>query len=211
MKTTNGQKKESKDGDMPQSGTGFTGWLPFLLVAALIVALVIQQMNVASRSDSDKVKKVQETQLAKQSLRDLHAAMVIDEAGLRAEVLESNTQLGIDPEFPSFKFPIYPGLEIIESRREEAQSTLGEAMDMWFIHGQVDAELKDIETYYREAMMKADLRQTQYISIPGGYAFNYANEWYDSRFSIEKKNTDLMPQVEITVYRVRDDSVKFSD
>jgi hypothetical protein len=195
----------------PKTKAGFVGWLPFLLIAAVILALVIQQMNSARHSDQEKVREVLKTQQDKLSLRELHAAMVLEETKLRAETLESNTELGLDPEYPAFKFPIYPGLEILETRREEAQSTLGETMDMWFVHGQVEAELKDIEAFYREALTKGDLRQTQYISIPGGYAFNYANEWYDSRFSIEKKSTDPIPQVEITVYRVRDDSVQFSD
>ena len=205
--------KSSKEKEQAPRGTssGLEGWLPFLLIAGILLAIVIQQVVVMRGADHNKVQVLTDKQQARQDLLALHDKLVSEEAKLRAEVRESNIALGIDPEYPSFKFPLYPGLEILEAKREEAQSTLGETMDMWYIHGQVDADLKDIEQFYRDALQAAELRQTQYISIPNGYAFNYANEWYDTKFTIEKKHEDPMPQLEITVYRVQDDSVKIGD
>ena len=154
--------------------------------------------------------EVQQKQDAAAELKAKHDAMVEEEARLREEVRDENIELGIDPDFPSFIFPIYPGMEILETTKEDAMSSLGEEMDKWYIKGQVDAALDEIHDYYRDRMAEEGMNQTQYISIPSGYAFNYANEWYEARFTIEKQATFPMPQVEITVFRVRDDSFKVS-
>ncbi len=208
---TNKGNNSTDDGQVEQSRASLAGWLPFLLVAAVLIAIVVQQVSSQRGAEARKASEVQVRLDEKQDLREMHDDMVAEEARLREEVRDSNLALGLDADYPSFRFPLYEGMEVLETRKEEAQSTLGETMDMWFVKGQVDAELDAIQQFYRDRLQEEGMRQTQYISIPGGYAFNYADEWYDTRFAIEQQSTDPLPRVEITIYRVRDDSVQIGD
>ncbi|MCB1218308.1 hypothetical protein KDL44_13020 [bacterium] len=210
MASKDKKKSQAQEQAESRSSGGFGGILPFLLVAGLFVGLAVKQFSDSTNADRSKVQQVQQQALQKQDLRALHQAMVEDEARKREEFRSANEKAGVDPEYPAWLFPLYEGLEVLESKREEAESSLGEKMDMWFVSGQVDAPLDEIQQFYRDRLQEAGFRQTQYISIPNGYSFNYANEWYDTRFEIEQTSLDPKPQVRITVYRVRDDAVDFS-
>ena len=198
--------------------SNFSTLLPFILIAGLILAGVIYQMgniSEARKAKSADSVNAQEEQLKQeevnQQLREQHAEMVIREGELRTQHRDGNIELGIPEDYPIFKFPVFPELEIIESSKEDALSNLGEEMDKWYIHGEIDADKKIIEEFYRDRMSLENMRQTQYISIPSGYALNYANEWYDVAITIEKKQSDSLVQVELTIHRVRDDSVNIGN
>ncbi|MCB1187053.1 hypothetical protein KDL29_07805 [bacterium] len=206
-KDNKGNKGTLQQDTKPNPG----GLLPFMLIGAVILAIAIWQFMDFSSSEREQLAEVHQQVQQKQDLRKLHEEFVKDEAAKREQAKEANIALGLDPEYPSWLFPIYEGMQISETSREDATSSLGEAMDKWHVKGTVDAELKDIQQFYKDRLQEAGFRQTQYISIPNGYAFNYANEWYDTAFEIEKKEGDELPGVDITIYRVRDDSVKFSN
>ncbi|MBN2083060.1 hypothetical protein JW859_12750 [bacterium] len=114
-----------------------------------------------------------------------------------------NEELGLALDFPCDKVPIYPGLEILETERGTAQSTEGEPMDKWFVHGQIDADKDIVHDFYHQHFMDLGMRQTQHVSIPTGYGMDYADEEMSVEAVVETRPGSDLLQVELTVYRLR--------
>jgi hypothetical protein len=120
-----------------------------------------------------------------------------------SERQRQNEELGLSKDFPRDRVPIYPGLEILECERGSATAKTGEPMDKWYVHGQIDEDKDPIYEFYNEFFLDADMRQTQYISIPTGYGVNYGDERMVVEAVIELRQGSDHTQVELTVYRVR--------
>lgn len=122
---------------------------------------------------------------------------------------ELNSHLGLPRDYPIDVVPLYDGVSVLETTREDAKSSDGEPMDKWFIHAQIEASRKPIFEYYHNLMLARGMAQTQFISLPASdgsgasYAVNYADEEFIVEFTIEKTSKDPMTQLKITVYRVR--------
>ncbi|MCH7472901.1 hypothetical protein IIA79_08125, partial [bacterium] len=73
----------------------------------------------------------------------------------------------------------------------------------WFVHAQIDEDKKIIFDFYNTLMRDAGLAQTQYMSVPNGYGADYSDEEYSISFVIEKKSTDEITQIKITIHRLK--------
>ena len=120
-----------------------------------------------------------------------------------------NTEIGLPRDFPSDVIPLYKGVEVLETERTETMSTDGEPMDRWYIHAQIDSVRKPIFDYYHNLMLERGMAQVLFISVPAGdgsgssFSANYADEELIAEFNIEKKSSDEITQVEITIYRLQ--------
>lgn len=129
--------------------------------------------------------------------------------GSAADRQATNLELGLPRDYPVEVVPLYPGVEVLETERTDTQSSEGEPMDRWYIHAQIDSGRKAIFDYYHGLMLEMGMAQTLFISVPAtdgsgaSFAANYANEQLIVEFNIEKKGSDAITQLEITVSRLR--------
>lgn len=114
-----------------------------------------------------------------------------------------NQALGIPEDYPSQIIPIYPGVKIIDTKRETAKSDDGRPMDKWFIHATTEAHQDKVHDYYLNIVTKLGLSQTMGIQIPTGYGFNYANQELIVEFTVEKRAQDPLTHLEITLYKMQ--------
>ena len=116
---------------------------------------------------------------------------------------ELNQKQGLPRDYPRELIPLYPGLEIVDTERGEWHTDENEPMDKWYVHGQIDESKEVLFEYYNDLLLNKGLRQTQYISIPTGYGVDYADDLHVIKLIVEKKSTDELMQVEITIFRLK--------
>jgi hypothetical protein len=128
----------------------------------------------------------------------------------RREVRDANAAAGLPADFPQDIVPLYEGAVVKSAERGEATSVDGAPMDSWEIVADIDNDdRKGIFDYYNDLLLDRGFRQTQVISMPShdssgpNYAVDYGNEDMSLSFIIEKKSSDEMTQLEISVYRLR--------
>lgn len=126
------------------------------------------------------------------------------------QVERSNAGYGLPADFPSDVIPLFEGAEVTSTETGVAESVEGEPMDMWKVVARVDSDdRKQIFDYYNDVLLDRGFRQTQVISMPShdasgpNYAVDYGSEQMSLSLIIEKKSSDEMTQLAITVYRVR--------
>ena len=117
---------------------------------------------------------------------------------------QANEELGVPRDYPADVVPVYEGLTILETERGTAKSNLGEPMDKWVIHGEIDSEKEPVKEFYHDLMIESGFSQTQYVGLPTGYGMDYASEEYVIQLVIEFRGESELLQVDITVYRVRE-------
>jgi hypothetical protein len=150
---------------------GWLGFAPFVLIALVLLAGAVWLLWNHFASEAAKQSRQQQ-----------------------------NTKLGIPSDYPSQLIPIYPGVKLVESKRENAQATDGKPMDKWYIHATSTDSTDKLHDYYMDIVTKLNLNQTMGMQIPTGYGFNYANENMIVEFTIETRAPDPLTQLEITVY-----------
>jgi hypothetical protein len=107
-------------------------------------------------------------------------------------------ELGLPQGFPLEVVPLYPGLQITKSEVAAAESQTGLPMDHWTVHGTTPDNKQAVFDFYKAKLLAADMSQTQYISIPTGFAVNYGREDMTVELEIEK----LDPQAKVTDFRM---------
>lgn len=157
-----------------KSKQGWLGCLPFILITVLVVAV--------------------------------GAWFIWQQIGQRQAMQHaqsSNLALGIPEDYPSQLIPLYPGVKIVESKRETAKSDDGSPMDKWYIHATTSTDREKVHDYYIDIVTGLGLSQTMGIQIPTGYGFNYANADMIVEFTVELRANDPLTQLEITLYKMQ--------
>ena len=114
-----------------------------------------------------------------------------------------NKQLGLPVDYPLKQFPLYPGAKLLKAERGDALSSEQKPMDKWYVHMTSLDKREKIRDFYMSLAEKAKMSQSMSISIPTGYAINYADERTEVDFAIERKLPDKLNHIEITIYRLR--------
>jgi len=128
----------------------------------------------------------------------------------RAEVRQENIRiqaenqkLRLPIDYPLRQFPLYPGARLVKAERGDAESSEKKPMDKWYVHMTSLDKREKIRDFYMDLAEKAGMSQSMSISIPTGYAINYADEKTEADFAIERKLPDKLNHIEITIYRLR--------
>lgn len=124
--------------------------------------------------------------------------------GLMVARQQQNEELGLPRDYPLDVVPIYTGVEITEAERGSAIADTGEPMDMWHVHGQIDEAKEPIFEFYNKLLIDYGMRQLQFVGLPTGYGIDYGDEIHSISLVIEKTLVDELMQLDIKVYRVRE-------
>lgn len=125
-------------------------------------------------------------------------------AAKRATAVRANEKQGLPSDFPSEIVPLYAGATITETLKDTTESREGEPMDRWIVHAWSPEEPKKIYEFYNELLLGKGMAQQMYISIPGGYGVDFADQYQVVNFIIEKSKDDpAKTNLEITFNRLQ--------
>lgn len=120
-----------------------------------------------------------------------------------AKEREQVRQMGLPSDYPLSEIPIYPGMEIGETKREDTVSTDDRPMDKWEIHATSPDDKQLIFDFFKDKLLGRGMGQTQYISTPTGYGVHYSDERYHIELEIEKFPTDKATRIVMRVHRIK--------
>lgn len=121
-----------------------------------------------------------------------------------AAAARSNEEHGLPSDYPSDMVPLYAGAVIAETLKDTTTSGDGAPMDRWIVHATSSDEPKKIYEFYNDLLLGQGLAQQMYISIPGGYGVDFADENQIINFVIERKADDpKTTNIEITFNRLQ--------
>lgn len=120
------------------------------------------------------------------------------------QAIQQNEKLGLPADYPLDVVPLYQGMKLDKCERSETKSSENEPMDSWHLTGTSSDEPKKIYEFYNGLMQAANFSQNMYISIPGGYGVEFADEQQVINYQIEKDHKDpQVTNIDITFSRLK--------
>jgi len=118
----------------------------------------------------------------------------------RQSLARENQSLGLPSDYPLDRAPLFSGAKVLSCNKSKASSKEGDPMDQWDLSAESDASAKDISEFYKSFCSDRDMLQTQMISIPTGFAMDYANENEVIHLEIERRTGAEKTSLKITYY-----------